>query len=86
MTGRPYFVDIVMFRQGLELVAIDDRYELSNGHVLVPAQPRPVRGTVNPHSWAVRRIRELCPEEISQAAASPKGGQLASQRRRGARS
>ena len=85
MTGRPYFVDTVI-RQGLEFVAIDDRYELSNGHVLVPAQPRPVRVTVNPLSWAVRRIRELCPEEISQAAASPKGGQLASQRRRGARS
>ena len=68
MTGRPYFVDIVI-RQGLEFVAIDDRYELSNGHVLVPAQPRPARGSVNPLSWAVRRIRELCQPKISEASA-----------------
>ena len=54
--------------------------------MLVPAQPRPARGTVNSPSWAVRRIRERSPPEISEAAALPKGGQPASQRWRGARS
>ena len=54
--------------------------------MLVPAQPRPARGTVNSPSWAVRRIRERSPPENSEAAALPKGGQPASQRWRGARS
>ena len=68
------------------IVAIDGRYELSNGHVLVPAQPRPYCGALHAPSWAVRCIRERCPEEISEVAALTKGGQPAGQRWRGARS
>ena len=69
-----------------EFAAIDARYKLSNGHVLVPAQPRPEGAAIHAPSWAVRCIRERCPEEISEVAALPKGGQPASQRWRGARS
>ena len=54
--------------------------------MLVPAQPRPHCGALHSPSWAVRCIRERCPEEISEVAALPKGGQPAGQRWRGARS
>jgi hypothetical protein len=54
--------------------------------VLVPAQPRPDYANSHAPSWAVRCIRERCPEEISEVAALPKGGLPASQRWRGARS
>ena len=54
--------------------------------MLVPAQPRPYCAALHAPSWAVRCIRERCPEEISEVAALPKGGLPASQRWRGARS